>query len=332
MTVAKVRLGRQLFYDVRLSQNQTQSCASCHRPDLAFTDGLAQSTGSTGQKNRRGAPTLINVAYLTSYTWANPLLQTLEAQAMVPLFGTTPVELGSTDVARLVGRFGRSPGYRQLFARAYPDQAQPLNLANLVRALACFERSLISADSPYDHFFFGGDEAALSPSARRGNALFFSERLECNHCHSGFNLMDSTQTARTKQPNVLFHNTGLYNVDGKGGYPERDPGMPDVSSDAADMGRFRAQTLRNVALTAPYFHDGSAATLDDVLDHYAAGGRRIVAGPDAGEGSKSPLKSAFVPGFVLSAEERADLHAFFDALTDPSVAKNPAFLPPPALP
>ena len=328
MSAAKVRLGRQLFYDVRLSQNQTQSCASCHKPELAFTDGLGLAVGSTGERNRRGAPTLINVAYLTSYTWANPLLQTLEAQAMVPLFGTRPVELGSSDVAALMARFSGQPAYVRLFAAAFPQDPNPVSLANLVRALASFERTLISADTPYDRFFYGGDANALSPEARRGNELFFSEKLECNHCHSGFHLMDSTQTKKTKQVALSFHNTALYNVDGQGSYPARDTGLAEMSNDPADTGRFRSQTLRNIKLTAPYFHDGSAKDLDEVLDHYAAGGRTLAQGADAGNGSQSPRKSAFMVGFTLSAEERACLHAFFDALTDPTIAHNPNFLPP----
>lgn len=331
MSAAKVWLGRQLFYDPRLSQNGTQSCASCHRPALAFTDGLAQSIGSTGERNRRGAMSLVNVAYLTSYTWANPLLRTLEAQAMVPLFGTTPVELGSSDVARLMDRFAASPGYREAFAAAFPQDPAPVNLGNLVRALACFERTLISAGSPYDRYFFGGDENALTPAAKRGNALFFSERLECNHCHSGFHLVDSTQTAHTREAALLYHNTGLYNLDGAGSYPPRDTGLADVTTKPEDVGRFRSQTMRNIALTAPYFHDGSAKDLDAVLDHYAAGGRTIAEGANAGDGSRNPRKSPFLIGFTLTPAERADLHAFFAALTDPTVATNPDFLPPPAL-
>ena len=332
MSEAKVKLGRQLFYDPRLSQNGTQSCASCHKPELAFTDGLPQSIGSTGERNRRGAMSLINVAYLTSYTWANPVLRTLEAQAMVPIFGTTPVELGDSDVTRLMARFTEHAGYKALFARAFPKDKAPVSLGNLVRAIACFERTLISASSPYDRYFFGGDENALTASAKRGNELFFSERLECNHCHAGFHLMDSTQTARTKEAAVIFHNTGLYNIDGKGSYPARDTGIADVTTQPDDVGRFRAQTLRNIKLTAPYFHDGSAKDLDAVIDHYAAGGRTIAQGPDAGDGSKNPGKSPFLIGFTLTAEERSDLHAFFDALTDPTIAKNPAFQPPPVLP
>ena len=322
MTYAKVALGRQLFYDKRMSHNGTQSCATCHQADKAFTDGLGRSVGSTGAIHPRGSESLINAAYMTAYTWGNPLIQTLEAQAMVPLFSQTPIELGNTDAQELIARFDAVPAYRQLFGEAFPQEQKPVNLHNLTRALAAFERTLISAGSPYDRYFYGGDENALSEAAKRGNQLFFSEKTECNHCHSGFNLVDSTQHANTKVANTMFNNTALYNLDGHGSYPAPNRGVFEITHNPADMGRFRAQTLRNIAITAPYFHDGSAATLDDVLDHYAAGGRTISQGPDRGNGAASPLKSQFVIGFSLSAQEREDLHAFFDSLTDTTIAKR----------
>lgn len=329
MTYAKVELGRHLFYDTRLSANGTQSCASCHQPDKAFADSHGRAIGSTGAVHQRGSMSLINVAYLTNYTWANPLMTTLEAQAMVPLFSQTPIELGNTNQYTLMARFAAVPAYRDMFAHAFPSDADPVTLQNLLRAIASFERSLISAGSPYDRYFFGGDDQALSDSAKRGNILFFSEKTECNHCHSGFNLVDSTQHAGTKIANTPFNNTALYNLDGNGAYPAPNRGLYEVTHDPADMGRFRAVTLRNIALTAPYFHDGSARTLDDVLDHYARGGRVLVAGPNAGDGAHSPLKSQFVIGFSLSPQERADLLAFFDALTDPTIATRAAWMAPP---
>jgi cytochrome c peroxidase len=322
MTYEKVRLGRRLFYDRRLSQNGTQSCASCHQQQLAFTDGQAHSLGSTGERNRHGAQSLVNVAYLTSYTWANPLLQTLEAQAMIPLFGRQPIELGDADVKAFVARFADDARYRGLFAQAYPNDTHAISLQHIVQAIACFERTIISGDAPYDRYFFRGKPDAISAQAKAGATLFFSERLECNHCHSGFNLMDATQHATTRQPNMQFHNTGLYNLDGHGSYPADDTGVRDVTHLDADMGRFRAQSLRNIMLTAPYFHDGSAADIDAVLAHYSAGGRRLE-GPQAGDGANSPLKSQFMVGFSLTAEERAQLIAFFESLTDTTLLSRP---------
>lgn len=331
MTYAKVELGRHLFYDKRLSANGTQSCASCHQPDKAFADNHGRAIGSTGAVHQRGSMSLINVAYLTNYTWANPLMTTLEAQAMVPLFSQTPIELGNTNQYVLMARFAEVPAYREMFAHAFPADTDPVTLQNLLRAIASFERSLISAGSPYDQYFFGGDDHALSDSAKRGNILFFSEKTECNHCHSGFNLVDSTQHAGTKVANTPFNNTALYNLDGNGAYPAPNRGLYEVTHDPADMGRFRAVTLRNIALTAPYFHDGSAQTLDDVLDHYARGGRAVAAGPNAGDGAHSPIKSQFVIGFSLSPQERADLHSFFNALTDPTIATRAEWQAPPPL-
>jgi cytochrome c peroxidase len=146
--------------------------------------------------------------------------------------------------------------------------------------------------------------------------LFFSERLECFHCHGGFNFTDSTTHADALVESIGYHNTGLYNTDGNGAYPVDNTGLLDMTGVRRDMGRFKAPTLRNIALTAPYMHDGSIATLDDVIDHYERGGRQITNGQYAGDGRLSPYKSEFVRGFELSAAERADLISFLQALTD----------------
>jgi cytochrome c peroxidase len=189
-------------------------------------------------------------------------------------------------------------------------------------------RSLISADSPYDRFKYGGQSTALSESARRGEELFFDHRLECYHCHSGFNFTNTWQTARMPFPEVGFHNNGLYNRDGKGAYPLGAEGIKEHTGEAADMGRFRTPSLRNVALTAPYMHDGSLPTLDAVIDHYVAGGRTIHGGPNAGVGAASPLKDPLIQGFRLSAQERTDLIAFLESLTDQTFITNPAHADP----
>lgn len=327
MTYEKVELGRRLFYDRRLAQNNNQSCGDCHVQARAFTDGLPQAIGSTGQRNTRGAQSLANVAYLTSYTWANPLLQSLEVQAMTPIFGRRFIELGELDVRLFVEKFAQDPLYQTLFAKSYPGDKAPVTLQHIVQAIACFERTIISGNSPYDQYFFHGKSSAISQAAKDGANLFFSERLECNHCHSGFDLMDATQSDKTQMPNLQFHNTGLYNVDGHGGFPPEDTGLREVTQLEADMGRFRAQTLRNIMVTGPYFHDGSAPNIDAVLAHYQAGGRTVV-GPYAGDGSTSPLKSQFMVGFTLTDEERARLQAFFDSLTDAEFLTNPALSDP----
>jgi len=196
-----------------------------------------------------------------------------------------------------------------------------------VRAIASFVRSIVAFDSPYDRFL-GGDEAAMSPSAQRGMALFFSESLECFHCHGGFNFTDSSTHANSTIDSVGFHNTGLYSLDIDGTYPIDNRGLIELTGERRDMGRFRAPGLRNIAETAPYMHDGSIASLDAVIDHYAAGGREIETGPLAGDGSRNPYKSVFVREFELSDAQKADLIAFLQALSDPSVLSNPAFSDP----
>ncbi|MBL9101995.1 MAG: di-heme enzyme [Myxococcales bacterium] len=328
MTAEKVELGRHLFYDTRLSGNQTQACATCHLQELAFATDEALALGSTGQTTPRNSMSLANVAYATTYTWANPVLVTLEQQMLVPLFGDDPVELGMRGREdELIDRLRAEPTYARLFADAFPDDADPFTLNNVSRALTSFERSLLSANSAYDRYT-RGDEQALSASARRGLALFNSERLECFHCHAGFNFQDSVAYEGKPLRSGIFHNTGLYNVDGVGGYPPGNRGLYEFTGAAADMGRFRVPTLRNVAVTGPYMHDGSVASLSAVLDHYAAGGRTIADGPHAGVGRDNPFKSSFIRGFELTEAERADVIAFLESLTDEQFLADPAHADP----
>jgi cytochrome c peroxidase len=324
----KAELGRRLFYDRRLSGNETQSCGSCHVQRLAFTDGRARGLGSTGQEHSRGAMSLVNVGYAVTLTWANPSVRLLERQALVPLFGEDPVELGLAGrEAEMLARLRADASYPGLFRAAFPGAGEAITLDNVTRAIATFERSILSADAPYDRYQ-RGERGAMSASAVRGMELYFGERLECFHCHGGFNLTDSVITAATRFEETPFHNTGLYNVDGRGAYPARNTGVREITERAEDMGRFRAPTLRNIAVTAPYMHDGSIATLDGVIDHYAAGGRRIADGPNAGDGSMSPLRSEFVRGFTLTAQERGDLLAFLNALTDQRLLTDPRWSDP----
>jgi cytochrome c peroxidase len=319
MSDAKVALGRRLFYDRRLSVNQSMSCSSCHQQSLGFTDGLARSIGATGEIHPRGAMSLVNVAYATRLNWANHLVSQLEFQSMIPLFGEEPVEMGmSGRDGKIIELVKTDDFYRDAFSEAFPGAADPYSLVNVLRALASFVRSIISFDSAYDRFLHG-DSSAMSKSALRGMSLFFSERLECFHCHGGYQFTDSSTHANTVVESVGFHNNGLYNLGGTGAYPAENTGLYAITGERRDMGRFKAPTLRNISVTAPYMHDGSIATLDDVISHYAAGGRSINDGNNAGDGSRSPFKSTFIKGFTLSEEERADLFAFLESLTDESV-------------
>lgn len=324
MTVAKVELGRHLFYDRRLSENGTYSCATCHEQARAFTDGKASAVGSTGQVHPRGSMSLANVAYAATLTWGHPYLSSLELQAQLPMFGDSPVELGWRAQADLEQRLAAISEYVQLFADAFPEGAAPISLENAARAIASFERSLISGNAPFDRWLMTGDESAISDAAKRGYALFNTETFECYHCHGGFAFTDHVVFAGEAFPQVLFHNTGLYNIDGNGAFPAPNTGVQSVNEDPADMGRFKAPTLRNIAVTAPYMHDGSIATLSEVLDHYAFGGRTISEGPNAGVGSTNPFKSNFVRGFRMTEAERGDLLAFLESLTDTSFLDNPA--------
>ena len=328
MSDERVELGHYLFFDTRMSGNGTYSCGSCHQQAHAFTDTLPVSVGSTGDHTPRGAMSLVNVAYNPVQTWANPNLVSLEDQALVPMFGAHPdaVELGLAGMEdALAQRIAADPMYPPMFAAAFPGEASPITVANIVRAIACFERTMISTDSPYDRYTYRGETSAMSDSALRGMALFYAERMDCFHCHGGFNFTDNVMHGGTVIPGVQYHNTGLYNLDGRGAYPAPNRGIYEITHEARDMGAFRAPTLRMIMVTAPYFHDGSAATIDDVLDHYAAGGRTITSGPNAGVGSESPLKSIFVHGFTLTTEERADAMAFLMSLNDPSFLTDPRF-------
>lgn len=328
MSEEKVELGRHLFYDPRLSADETMSCATCHEQSLAFTDAQRVSQGITGESTPRSSMSLANVAYSSTLTWANPLLGRLENQAMIPMFGEDPVELGlAGKESELLAKLRAEPRYRSMFAAAFPGDSEPFTVEHVVQALAAFERTLISADSAYDRFL-AGDDDAMSESALRGMELFFSERLECFHCHGGFNFSDAVDHEGLPVPESAFHNTGLYNLDGNGAYPDGNTGVREISEDDADMGRFKAPTLRNIAVTAPYMHDGSIDDLDGVLRHYAMGGRALDKGPYAGEGFASPLKSQFVPGFVIDDRERLDLLAFLDSLTDAEFLSNPRFSDP----
>jgi cytochrome c peroxidase len=315
MSEAKVRLGRRLFYDTRLSGNGTFACASCHQQKRAFTDGLAHALGSTGQPHPRSAMSLTNVAFNASYGWADGRTRTLEAQMAVPMFNEHPIEMGMKgNEAAIVARIAGDPTATAMFREAFPGQ--PIALGIIIKAIASFERTIVSANSPLDRYLYRDDRSALTAQAQRGMKLFFSDRLACARCHTGFNLSGPTIHEGSAEVAPTFHNTGLYNVDGRGAYPAIDHGLFDSTRVRADMGRFRAPTLRNIAVTAPYMHDGSIPTLGEVVGHYASGGL------------KSPFKSPRLKGFEISTAEGEDLVAFLESLTDTEFLSNPALGPP----
>lgn len=315
MSEAKVELGRHLFYDRRLSRDGSMSCATCHQQARAFADDRSTPSGITSERHPRNSMSLANVGYLPVLTWANPAVTRLEHQALIPLFGETPVEMGLAGAEiELFARITAEPTYPPLFKAAFPERNGVVDLATITRALAAFQRTLISADAPYDRYRYGNERDAISPAAKRGEALFFSERLECFHCHGGVHLTDSLVHTRKPFAEFAFHNTGLYDRDGRGAYPADNTGLIEHTGRPEDMGRFRTPSLRNVELTAPYMHDGSISSLREVIAHYAAGGR-----------ARSAKTSEFLPGFKLTDDETEDLLAFLLSLTDRHFVVNPRF-------
>lgn len=328
MSEAKVELGRFLFYDTRLSGNGTQSCASCHHQDKAFTDGKKLAVGSTGEVHPRNAQGLANVVYHGTFTWANPSLLSLEGQAQVPIFSEAPIEMGINDsnAQTVLDRVKNDARYPAMFLAAFPQDSEKITWNNITRAISAFQRTLISGNSKFDQYQQG--KATLTAAELRGLTLFNGEKAECFHCHSGFNFNDQVNHASTQVLDLPFHNTGLYNVGGTGNFPGGNQGLFEITGKPEDRGKFRAQSLRNVAVTAPYMHDGSIATLEEVLDFYAAGGRNITSGPYAGDGRAHPNKSDLISRIDLTAQEKADLVAFLKTLTDHEFLSNPKFANP----
>ena len=255
MNAAKVELGRRLFYDADLSINGTMSCATCHEQKHAFTDTNRSHPGVHGDPARRNVMALANVGYFTALTWGDRRLATLEAQVAVPVLGAHPVEMGMAgQEAELVRRLAASPCYRRQFAASFPKAKGEISMAAVSQALAAFERTLVSFDSPYDR------QEPMSVEARRGEALFRGRRLACANCHAGPLFTDADRRR------AGFHDIGL---------PRRpaDLGLSEVTGKAADQSRFRTPSLRNAELTAPYLHDGSAPTLAEAIGAHA-GARR----------------------------------------------------------
>ena len=228
MSEAKVALGRRLFFETRLSVTGQASCASCHEPIRAFSDGRRVAIGATGQMLTHGAMPLANVAYNISFGWTQPALRSLEAQMLGPLLNEHPVELGLAGREDATCRdLSADQTYRAAFIAAFPQEGGSITLEHIVKAIASFERTLISGDSPFDRYVFGGDHAALSAEAKRGMALFYSVRSGCGSCHSGFNF------------------------DGNWRDAQGETGRPGFAVNGTSQTPTRVPTLRNIALTAP---------------------------------------------------------------------------------
>jgi cytochrome c peroxidase len=331
MTVAKVELGRHLFFDLRLSGNQQFSCSTCHQRLFGFGDARALPLGSTGTRLVRNSQPLANVAWLGPLTWSDPTATTLEQQMTTPLFGTAPVEMGVDDGNRaaVLARFSGNADYRTRFAASFPGEAEPVSWPNLIRAIAAFQRSLVSTDSRYDRALRG--ELVLTDAEQRGRDLFFSDRAGCSACHGGNTFAEPTSAAGVPVDTRYF-NIGLYNVGNSGAYPSANRGLIDRTGVAADMGRFRTPSLRNVEVSAPYMNDGSVTTLTAVLDMKIRGGRDVTTGVNAGDGALNPWKSPLAGPRSITTPERDDLLAFLRALTDQTFLNNPAYANPFATP
>jgi cytochrome c peroxidase len=290
LTADRVELGRRLFYDTRLSRTDLVACASCHLQANGFSDPNRVSQGVQGLVGTRNAPALVNEAWNTSYFWDGGVTS-LEAQAIGPI--KNPIEM-NMSLAEVNERLAADADLAARFLAAYGEGPSERTLP---RALASFVRTLVSGDSAYDRFR-RGDTSALGESAQRGLQLFQGERAECTHCHVGFNFTNNG-----------FRNNGT-RVD------DPDPGRTALTLKDADFGKFRVPTLRNVAVSAPYMHDGSFVTLAAVVDHYDRGG----------EGH--PNTDPTLHPLGLSAEEKGDLVAFLESLTDAAFLTDARHAPP----
>ncbi|NGZ02136.1 MAG: cytochrome-c peroxidase [Nitrospira sp. WS238] len=279
LTKEKVELGRLLFFDKRLSKNDTIACASCHMAKKGFTDGMPVSTGIKGLKGGRSAPVSFNRVYSKAQFW-DGRAATLEDQSIGPFIN--PVEHGFANHDEMVAKMKKIPGYRKLFKDVF---GREIEIGDVGRAIASFQRTVLSGNSAVDKFDIGGDETALSDSAKRGLELFRG-KARCTRCHSGFNFTDEK-----------FHNIGIgwdTNTVDLGRYLE--------TKNAEDIGAFKTPTLREIARTAPYMHDGRFKTLEEVVTFYNQGG------------VKNPhLDNTIIP-LELTDQEKQDVVAMLKSL------------------
>jgi cytochrome c peroxidase len=322
-STAKAALGRYFFYDRRLSVNQSKSCSSCHDPVFSFTDGYRRSIGAWGDNVQHNAPPLVNLIYNQYLTAADSSLHFPEEQIHNPMFHTAPAELGWTGNETLIlARIKKDNFYSQQLPRLFEDNA--FTVQNVQACISSFVKTIISFDSPYDRYTFYKDSMAMSAAQLRGMKLFFSDQLHCGACHGGINFSQPVLTD-SKGKRAYYQNTGLYNINNGGDYPTNDRGLVEYSHEPADIGKYRVPTLRNLAFTAPYLHDGSAASLNDVVEIYENGGRNITTGLNSGDGRRHPNKNPLVQGFVLNKEQKKDLLSFLLSLSDSSVCHRQAY-------
>jgi cytochrome c peroxidase len=279
----EVMLGKTLFFDPRLSINQIQSCASCHNPDLGFGDGMAKGVGAMGGNLGRNTPHLYNLAFSNAMFW-DGRMTTLEQQALGPIEAEGEMNM---PLDKLIPRLKKVPYYQNTFNAVYGKNG--VNKENIGRAIAAFERTIISSNSPFDRFI-NGDKAAMSAAQIRGMALF-EGKGNCIACHDGANFTDDS-----------FHNIGV---------GDKDKGRAAVTGEKLMLGAFKTPGLRNTLLTAPYFHDGSAASLEEVVELYNIGGM-----------NKNNLDKLIKP-LNFSQQEKFDLIAFLGALTSPVDIQRP---------
>lgn len=301
-----------LFYDADLSWNGTMSCATCHEQKRGFADPNKTRANFEGQPGERNIQTLANVAWFKSLTWGGPQVDTLEHQALIPIEGINPVEMGFGGMDRdgvLPKRLAGGACYPRMFAAAFPEKNGEISMDTITMALAAFQRTLVSLDAPYDHYR-RGDAKAISAQAKHGEAVF---NKQCASCHAGPHFTDTALPGRRAMES--FH---ALNPPRPGVTPTGDTGLMRITDKLEDAGKFRTPGLRNVALSAPYMHDGEVATLPDAIRHHYAAAEwqtdvRLKQGP--------------------SAREIADLVAFLGSLTDQGFITNPALaLPKPGCP
>ena len=279
MTKDKVKLGRLLFFDKRLSKDNTISCSSCHMPEFAYTDGKPVSTGIKGQKGGRSAPTVINRAFSTVQFW-DGRAATVEEQALGPL--VNPIEHGFPNHEELVQKLNHIKGYKKEFRKVFGTDVTKEGIG---KAIAAFERTIISGNSRFDQYDLGGKEDALSESEKKGLALFRG-KARCTKCHSGFNFTEEK-----------FHNLGI-GMDS----PSPDLGRFEVTKKEDEKGAFKTPTLREITKTAPYMHDGRFKSLEEVVDFYNKGG------------IKNPSQDPLIIPLDLTEEEKKDVVAFLHSL------------------
>lgn len=316
LTLAKISLGQKLYFDARLSADDTVSCATCHHPAKGFADGQPVAVGIGGKKGARNSPTSLNSAYNDFQFW-DGRAPTLEEQSKGPLIN--PVEMGMPSHDAVAAKLQKIPEYPPLFQQAFGSDQ--VTIDNVARAIASFERTLISFSSPFDRFI-AGDKSAMSASAQRGWVLF-NEKARCNNCHGYVASLPTFSDNKFHNIGVAMHAANFAELARKAaqspdslsalahtsGYSEL--GRFLVTRQEKDIGAFKTPGLRNVALTAPYMHDGSQRTLEEVIDFYDKGGEN---NPYL-DGGMRPLK--------LTPEERADLVEFLKTLTSDDLARLP---------